>query len=120
MDFASWESEYMEWRDKAAPILGADVPADLGPLQLEAQRLEPLRFAAERHRAAGASYYYGSKLREWEDGKAQGLAVSSLDGYAKARAFRALWFMEDALGHCEAIKSRQIRVSTLLRQEDKP
>lgn len=114
-DFEGWLVEYMAFRGSAAATLGQPVPSEKGQLQLESQRLEPLRWEAERHRALGAGYYYKAKLTHHDKFHKEGWAKTALNDIAKASSYKELLLREDSEGLCRVIDSRAFKVSQHLK-----
>lgn len=115
MTFDAWLPTYLEFRNACAGLLGTDVPQERGQLQLESSKLEPMLWRSQQFRASAIGHYYRAKLANWENGRAEGHAVSALDGYAKAKANRELWALEDAEGLAKAVESRSIKVAQALK-----
>ncbi len=115
MDFEQFTLTYIEFRKRAGAILGKQLPSESAQLQMESADLEPLRWEAEKMRAAAMSHYYKAKLEHIEKFHAEGWAVSALSELAKAKANKELWAREDSNGLLNALISRSIKISQLLK-----
>lgn len=116
--FTEWLSGYRELWSRAAAICRKDIPAELGPLQLESQQLEPIIFESEGARSDAEAYYYEAKRREFDRllkaGFSKGIALEA----AKTYCAQELKLRENTRGLCKALYSRSMKVAQHLKLMD--
>jgi hypothetical protein len=116
--FEQWLSGYRELWSRAAAICQKDLGSEIGPLQLDAQQIEPILFDAEVARADAEAYYYDAKRREFDRllnlGFSKGVALEA----AKTYCATELKLRENTRGLCKALYSRSMKVAQHLKLLD--
>ena len=116
--FDVWLSGYRILWGRAAAICQKNVPAEIGPLQMESQQLEPILFDAEEARSQAEAYYYEAKLKAFEELLSKGFSKGVALEAAKTYCATELKLRENSRGLCKAIFSRSMKVAQHLKLLD--